>query len=143
MFIRREWMLNMEAMIVGLEVNIFEVARSLYVMDVSNTSGDTPEYKNFYDHHMILSLQYIGWAWWQWDDDEDAIRSRSARVRASRFATNLDTKVTICKMPFATISSDNVVGVGGTCVLCGCVPKNLLVYASKFSHEFEESGGFG
>lgn len=28
-------------------------------------------------------------------------------------------------------------------MLRGCVPKKLLVYASKFSHEFEESGGFG
>ncbi|CAA3018958.1 glutathione reductase, chloroplastic, partial [Olea europaea subsp. europaea] len=29
------------------------------------------------------------------------------------------------------------------CVLRGCVPKKLLVYASKYSHEFEESCGFG
>ena len=29
------------------------------------------------------------------------------------------------------------------CVLRGCVPKKLLVYASKYSHEFEESRGFG
>lgn len=29
------------------------------------------------------------------------------------------------------------------CVLRGCVPKKLLVYASKFSHEFDESNGFG
>ncbi|GJY94530.1 glutathione reductase, chloroplastic, partial [Tanacetum coccineum] len=29
------------------------------------------------------------------------------------------------------------------CVLRGCVPKKLLVYASKYSHEFEESAGFG
>lgn len=28
-------------------------------------------------------------------------------------------------------------------MLRGCVPKKLLVYASKFSHEFEESHGFG
>ncbi|RVW54788.1 Glutathione reductase, chloroplastic [Vitis vinifera] len=32
---------------------------------------------------------------------------------------------------------------GFMCVLRGCVPKKLLVYASKFSHEFDESGGFG
>ena len=30
-----------------------------------------------------------------------------------------------------------------SCVLRGCVPKKLLVYASKFAHEFEESHGFG
>lgn len=29
------------------------------------------------------------------------------------------------------------------CVLRGCVPKKLLVYSSKYAHEFEESGGFG
>jgi glutathione reductase (NADPH) len=27
--------------------------------------------------------------------------------------------------------------------LRGCVPKKLLVYGSKFAHEFEESRGFG
>lgn len=46
-------------------------------------------------------------------------------------------------MPFATISSDSTGGLGGTCVLRGCVPKKLLVYGSKYSHEFEESRGFG
>lgn len=46
-------------------------------------------------------------------------------------------------MPFATIASDELGGLGGTCVLRGCVPKKLLVYASKYSHEFEESRGFG
>lgn len=29
------------------------------------------------------------------------------------------------------------------CVLRGCVPKKLLVYASNYSHDFEESRGFG
>src|ERR1700741_4998783 len=33
--------------------------------------------------------------------------------------------------------------IGGTCVIRGCVPKKLLVYASRFAHEFEEAGGFG
>jgi glutathione reductase (NADPH) len=28
-------------------------------------------------------------------------------------------------------------------VLRGCVPKKLLVHSSKYSHEFEESCGFG
>lgn len=28
-------------------------------------------------------------------------------------------------------------------MLRGCVPKKLFVYASKYSHEFEESRGFG
>jgi len=29
------------------------------------------------------------------------------------------------------------------CVLRGCVPKKLLVYASSFSHDFDSSQGFG
>ena len=33
--------------------------------------------------------------------------------------------------------------VGGTCVIRGCVPKKLMVYASRFAHEFEEAAGFG
>ncbi|KAF2325290.1 hypothetical protein GH714_026170 [Hevea brasiliensis] len=33
--------------------------------------------------------------------------------------------------------------VARKCVLRGCVPKKLLVYSSKYSHEFEESNGFG
>jgi glutathione reductase (NADPH) len=33
--------------------------------------------------------------------------------------------------------------VGGTCVIRGCVPKKLLVYASRFKDQFELSEGFG
>src|SRR5258707_14082516 len=33
--------------------------------------------------------------------------------------------------------------VGGTCVLRGCVPKKLLVYAAHFGEEFEDAAGFG
>lgn len=64
-------------------------------------------------------------------------------MRASRFAANFGASVAVCELPFATISSETTGGVGGTCVLRGCVPKKLLVYSSKYSHEFEESGGFG
>src|SRR5450759_768599 len=32
---------------------------------------------------------------------------------------------------------------GGTCVISGCVPKKLLVYASRFSEEFEDAAGYG
>ena len=33
--------------------------------------------------------------------------------------------------------------MGGTCVIRGCVPKKLLVYASRFADEFEDAAGFG
>jgi glutathione reductase (NADPH) len=33
--------------------------------------------------------------------------------------------------------------MGGTCVIRGCVPKKLLVYASHFHQEFADAAGFG
>jgi glutathione reductase (NADPH) len=33
--------------------------------------------------------------------------------------------------------------LGGTCVIRGCVPKKLLVYAARFHGEFEDAAGFG
>ncbi|PHT86803.1 Glutathione reductase, chloroplastic [Capsicum annuum] len=79
----------------------------------------------------------------QYDFDLFTIGAGSGGVRASRFASNFGASVAVCELPFSTISSDSTGGVGGTCVLRGCVPKKLLVYASKYSHEFEESCGFG
>lgn len=78
-----------------------------------------------------------------YDYDLFTIGAGSGGVRASRFAANFGASVAVCELPFATISSETTGGVGGTCVLRGCVPKKLLVYSSKYSHEFEESGGFG
>lgn len=78
-----------------------------------------------------------------YDFDLFTIGAGSGGVRASRFAANYGAKVAVCELPFATISSETAGGVGGTCVLRGCVPKKLLVYSSKYSHEFEESHGFG
>ncbi|XP_074316793.1 glutathione reductase, chloroplastic [Silene latifolia] len=77
------------------------------------------------------------------DYDLFTIGAGSGGVRASRFASNFGANVAVCELPFATISSDTAGGVGGTCVLRGCVPKKLLVYSSKYAHEFEESHGFG
>ncbi|CAL4912710.1 unnamed protein product [Urochloa decumbens] len=80
----------------------------------------------------------------EYDYDLFTIGAGSGGVRASRFASTLyGTRVAICEMPFATVASDEHGGLGGTCVLRGCVPKKLLVYGSKYSHEFEESRGFG
>ena len=33
--------------------------------------------------------------------------------------------------------------MGGTCVIRGCVPKKLMVYASAFAEAFEDAAGFG
>ncbi|BBM99353.1 glutathione reductase (NADPH) [Marchantia polymorpha subsp. ruderalis] len=79
----------------------------------------------------------------EYDYDLVTIGAGSGGVRASRFAANLGAKVAVCELPFSTISSDSAGGVGGTCVLRGCVPKKILVYGSQFAHSFEDSKGFG
>ncbi|CAN6977601.1 hypothetical protein IGI04_037554 [Brassica rapa subsp. trilocularis] len=78
-----------------------------------------------------------------YDFDLFTIGAGSGGVRASRFATSYGASAAVCELPFSTISSETAGGVGGTCVLRGCVPKKLLVYASKYTHEFEDSQGFG
>ncbi|WZY87917.1 LOW QUALITY PROTEIN: hypothetical protein YC2023_044652 [Brassica napus] len=79
----------------------------------------------------------------RYDFDLFTVGAGSGGVRASRFATSFGASAAVCELPFSTISSDTAGGVGGTCVLRGCVPKKLLVYASKYTHEFEDSHGFG
>jgi len=61
------------------------------------------------------------------------IGAGSGGVAASRRAGEYGAKVAICESS----------RVGGTCVLRGCVPKKLLVYAASFSEHFEDAAGFG
>lgn len=61
------------------------------------------------------------------------IGAGSGGVRAARVAGGYGARVIIAEE----------YRVGGTCVIRGCVPKKLLVYASRFSDEFEDAGGFG
>ena len=61
------------------------------------------------------------------------IGAGSGGVRAARIAAGHGASVMIAEE----------YRVGGTCVIRGCVPKKLLVYASRFSHEFEDAAGFG
>ena len=57
----------------------------------------------------------------------------SGGVRAARIAARHGAKVALAE-------SDRV---GGTCVIRGCVPKKLMVYAAGFRDDFEDSVGFG
>lgn len=57
----------------------------------------------------------------------------SAGVRAARIASGLGARVAI---------AENF-RYGGTCVIRGCVPKKLLVYAAHFAEEFADAHGFG
>ena len=67
------------------------------------------------------------------DVDLFVIGAGSGGVRAARIAAGYGAKVVVAEE----------FRVGGTCVIRGCVPKKLLVYASRFSHEFEDAAGYG
>lgn len=69
----------------------------------------------------------------QHDIDLFIIGAGSGGVRAARIAAEHGARVMIAEE----------YRVGGTCVIRGCVPKKLLVYASRFAYEFEEAAGFG
>jgi glutathione reductase (NADPH) len=67
------------------------------------------------------------------DVDLFVIGAGSGGVRAARVAAAHGARVMIAEE----------FRVGGTCVIRGCVPKKLLVYASRFADEFEDAAGFG
>lgn len=78
-----------------------------------------------------------------YDYDLFVIGAGSGGVRASRFSAQYGAKVGICELPFHPISSEVVGGVGGTCVIRGCVPKKILVYGAAFGPELEDARNFG
>lgn len=52
-------------------------------------------------------------------------------------------KVALAELPLSFMAGPDKGGVGGTCVLRGCVPKKLMLYASEFATEAQASKGFG
>jgi len=68
-----------------------------------------------------------------YDYDLFVIGAGSGGVRAARLAAGHGAKVAVAECA----------AVGGTCVNLGCVPKKLLVYASHYREDFEDSAGFG
>jgi glutathione reductase (NADPH) len=68
-----------------------------------------------------------------YDYDLFVIGAGSGGVRAARLAALSGARVLVAEEH----------RVGGTCVIRGCVPKKLMVYASEFSHSFETARGFG
>ncbi|HZQ11952.1 MAG TPA: glutathione-disulfide reductase [Pseudolabrys sp.] len=67
------------------------------------------------------------------DVDLFVIGAGSGGVRAARIAASYGARVMVAEE----------YRVGGTCVIRGCVPKKLLVYASRFADEFEDAAGYG
>ena len=68
----------------------------------------------------------------QYDYDLFVIGAGSGGVRAARMAAAQGVRVGIGEGR----------RIGGTCVLRGCVPKKLLVYASHYHHDFEDAAGY-
>uniref|UniRef100_M4DET4 Glutathione reductase n=1 Tax=Brassica campestris TaxID=3711 RepID=M4DET4_BRACM len=78
-----------------------------------------------------------------YDFDLFVIGAGSGGVRAARFSANNGAKVGICELPFHPISSEEIGGVGGTCVIRGCVPKKILVYGATYGGELEDARNYG
>jgi len=69
----------------------------------------------------------------EFDTDLFVIGGGSGGVRAARIASQLGAKVILAEE----------YRIGGTCVIRGCVPKKLLVYASKVQQDIADASGFG
>ncbi|MGL4197568.1 MAG: glutathione-disulfide reductase [Allorhizobium sp.] len=69
----------------------------------------------------------------QYDYDLFVIGGGSGGVRSARVAGSLGKKVAIAEE----------YRFGGTCVIRGCVPKKLFVYASQYHEHFEDAAGYG
>lgn len=67
------------------------------------------------------------------DVDLFVIGAGSGGTRAARIAAGHGARVMIAE-------EDQI---GGTCVVRGCVPKKLFVYASRFAEDFEDAAAFG
>ena len=68
-----------------------------------------------------------------YDYDLFVIGAGSGGVRASRIAASHGARVAVAEE----------YRVGGTCVIRGCVPKKLMVYASQFAHDLEDTARLG
>src|SRR5690606_29855462 len=67
------------------------------------------------------------------DYDLFVIGGGSGGVRAARVAAELGAKVALAEE----------YRMGGTCVIRGCIPKKLMMYASSFRDHFEDAVGYG
>src|SRR5579872_3338855 len=69
----------------------------------------------------------------KYDYDLFVIGGGSGGVRASRMAALAGKKVALAESS----------RMGGTCVIRGCIPKKLLIYASHFADDFDLAKSFG
>lgn len=69
----------------------------------------------------------------RYDYDLFVIGGGSGGVRAARVSAAMGARVAIAEE----------YRFGGTCVIRGCIPKKLFVYASRFPEDFADAAGFG
>lgn len=69
----------------------------------------------------------------KFDYDLFVIGGGSGGVRSARLAAGLGVRTAIAEE----------YRFGGTCVIRGCVPKKLFVYASEFGHAIDDARGYG
>src|SRR5437764_215906 len=103
------------------EILAMKNASAMYASDVPNIVQQTK------DQLMQRHINH------QKDVDLFVIGGGSGGVRAARIAAGHGARVMIAEE----------YRMGGTCVIRGCVPKKLLVYASHIHHEIEDAAGFG
>ncbi|MEM7743523.1 MAG: glutathione-disulfide reductase [Pseudomonadota bacterium] len=69
----------------------------------------------------------------EFDYDLFVIGGGSGGVRAARMSAQYGARVAVAEE----------YRYGGTCVIRGCVPKKLMVYASSYHEHFEDAAGYG
>ena len=69
----------------------------------------------------------------QYDYDLFVIGGGSGGIRTARWSAGLGAKVALCEKD----------RMGGTCVIRGCIPKKLMVYASSFNKNFKLAQDYG
>src|SRR6266540_7311961 len=87
-------------------------------------------------YHSPFAIRHsrkVGLIMAEFDVDLFVIGGGSGGVRAARIAAGHGAKVMVAEE----------YRMGGTCVIRGCVPKKLLVYASRFADDFEDAAGYG
>ena len=69
----------------------------------------------------------------KYDYDLFVIGGGSGGIRAARWSSGLGAKVALCEKD----------RMGGTCVIRGCIPKKMMVYASSFNKNFKLAKDYG
>lgn len=79
----------------------------------------------------------------EYDYDLLVIGGGSGGVRASRIASGYGAKVALLETKLSHGVDPYYSAIGGTCVNVGCVPKKLMVFASRYPGEIKEMAGYG